>query len=234
MPGWPTSSTIPATTPTPSTSSPYGTGASRCWVASSALCCSPFRIRKEHLSLWKVMDAAAPAMALGVFIGRTGDLIIGDHLGKLTTFFLGYRCPPLNVATGSPCAPTAFASRTVGAVVHQTALYDQSLALLLFLVLVVLRRKIRYDGFLILVFAIGYGLARILEDFLRDDVRRFGLTGSQWTAIATVCVCTYTLGVLRRTPRWGRWDTEPVAGPGDDGDVADHPPSGHDGDVGPP
>ncbi|MDQ3896856.1 MAG: prolipoprotein diacylglyceryl transferase [Actinomycetota bacterium] len=168
------------------------------------------RMRKERLSFWKVMDAAAPGMALGVVIGRTGDLIIADHLGKLTTFFLGYRCPPVGVETGSPCAPTDLVSRTPGAVVHQTALYDQLLALVLLIVLVRLRRKVHYDGFLILVFALGYGMARILEDFLREDARRFGLTASQWTAITTVALCLYTLAALRRTPRWGRWDESPA------------------------
>jgi phosphatidylglycerol:prolipoprotein diacylglycerol transferase len=175
------------------------------------------RMRKEHLSFWKVMDSAAPGMALGVLVGRTGDIIIADHLGKVTSFFLGYRCPPVDVATGSPCAPTDLVSRTPGAIVHQTALYDQLLALVLLCVLLRLRRKDRFDGFLILVFALGYGLCRILEDFLREDVRRFGLTASQWTAVATVLLCTFTLTVLRRTPRWGRWDEtrtpEPAAAP---------------------
>jgi len=156
------------------------------------------------------MDAAAPGMALGVLIGRTGDLIIGDHLGKVTSFFLGYRCPPVGVATGSPCAPSGLVSRTAGAIVHQTALYDQFLALILLLVLLQLRKKVHFDGFLILVFGLGYGLARILEDFLREDVRRFGLTGSQWTAVVTVTLCVVTLFVLRRTPRWGHWDRAPV------------------------
>lgn len=179
------------------------------------------RMRRERLSFWKVMDAAAPGMALGVFIGRAGDIIIADHLGKVTSFFLGYRCPPLSVATGSPCAPTGLVDRTVGAVVHQTALYDQFLALVLLLVLVQLRKKVRYDGFLIVVFGLGYGLARILEDFLREDVRRLGLTGSQWTAVVTVGLCLFTLVVLRRTPRWGHWDDRPVpvaAVGGDPGD----------------
>lgn len=164
------------------------------------------RMRKEGLSFWKVMDAAAPGMALGVVIGRTGDIIIADHLGKPTDFFLGYRCPPLGVETGSPCALTELVSRTPGAVVHQTALYDQILALVLLLVLVRLRRKVHYDGFLILVFAMGYGMARVIEDFLREDVRRLGLTASQWTALTTIALCLYTLAVLRRTPRWGHWD----------------------------
>ena len=179
------------------------------------------RIRSSRLSFWKVMDAAAPGMALGVLVGRIGDLVIGDHLGKTTDFFLGYRCPPLDVATGSPCAPTALADRTVGAVVHQTALYDMAFAAVLLLALVLLRRRPRFDGFLILVFAAGYSVARLIEDFLREDVRRFGLTGSQWSAVATLSVCLFTLLVLRRTPRWGRWDGAVAGSPTLSGDEAE-------------
>ena len=167
------------------------------------------RMRSERLSFWKIMDSAAPGMALGVVVGRIGDLVIADHLGKTTDFFLGYRCPPLDVETGSPCAPTDLADRTVGAIVHQTALYDQIFAAILLALLLWLRRKPRYDGFMIAVFALGYGMARVIEDFLREDVRRLGLTGSQWTALATITVCLYVLAIRRRSPRWGHWDQLP-------------------------
>lgn len=170
-------------------------------------------IKKSRLSFWKVMDAAAPGMALGVVVGRIGDLIIADHLGKVTTFFLGYRCPAAEVATGSPCGPTAFAVRTVGAVVHQTALYDQIFAAVLLGLLLWLRRRPRFDGFMICVFAAGYGIARLIEDFLREDVRRLGLTASQWTSLVTVTVCLFVIFALRRSPRWGHWDTPPPAAP---------------------
>ncbi len=169
------------------------------------------RMRREKLSFWKVMDAAAPGMALGVVVGRTGDLIIADHLGKVTNFFLGYRCPPLGIETGSPCAPTDLLSRTPGAIVHQTALYDQLLALVLLIVLIRLRRKVHFDGFLIAVFGLGYGLNRVIEDFLREDTRRLGLTASQWTALITVSLCLYVIAVRRQTPRWGRWDSSPAS-----------------------
>jgi len=175
------------------------------------------KIRSSRLSFWKVMDAAAPGMALGITVGRIGDLIVGDHLGKTTSFFLGYRCPPIDVQTASPCAPTDFSFRTPGAVVHQTALYDLLLAGVLLTVILWFARKAdhgvrarsRFDGFFILVFATGYGLARILEDFLREDLRRFGLTGSQWAAVTTVVISLFVLLVLRRTPKWGRWDEPP-------------------------
>jgi phosphatidylglycerol---prolipoprotein diacylglyceryl transferase len=156
------------------------------------------RMRRRHLNFWKLMDAAMPGLALGIFVGRTGDLIIADHLGKTTTFFLGYRCPPFGVETGSPCVP--------GTIVHQTALYDQFFALVILLVLLWLRRTPRYDGFITMMFGAMYASGRVVEDFLREDLRRFGLTGSQMTAIVVVSACLYGLVVLRRTPRWGHWD----------------------------
>ena len=180
-------------------------------IAGAILLALP-KMRSERLSFWKVMDAAAPGIALGVIIGRIGDLIVADHLGKRTSFFLGYKCPPFDVSTASPCAPTHLTDRTVGAVVHPTALYDfiSSIFLLAFL-LWLRKRKPRYDGFLILVFAVWYGAMRIVEDFLREDVRHFGLTGSQWTSIVVVVVCLWALAFYRRTPRWGQWDKLPPA-----------------------
>ncbi|HVE47977.1 MAG TPA: prolipoprotein diacylglyceryl transferase [Acidimicrobiales bacterium] len=155
-------------------------------------------MKKRGMSFWKAMDAAAPGMALGITIGRIGDLVVADHLGKVTDFFLGYRCPPASVETASRCVS--------GTIVHQTALYDLLLTAVLLAVLLRLRRTHRFDGFLIMVFGAWYGTQRIIEDFLREDVRHFGLTGSQMTAIVTVVVCLSWLVLARRTPRWGRWD----------------------------
>ena len=157
-------------------------------------------MKRRGLSFWKVMDAAAPGMALGVLVGRIGDLIVGDHLGKPTSFFLGYECPPASDPPASPCTP--------GVVVHQTALYDLILVtILLFALLYIRKRKPGlYDGFLITLFGAWYGVMRVIEDFLREDTRHFGLTGSQITAIITLTVCVWHLTMVRRTPKWGRWD----------------------------
>ena len=182
-------------------------------------------MRRRGLSFWKLMDASAPGMALGVIVGRIGDLVVGDHLGKTTGFFLGYECPPLEVDTASPCIP--------GTVVHQTALYDLLLTAVLLAVLLRLRRRERWHGALIMTFGAWYGVQRIVEDFLREDVRRLGLTGSQMTAIVTVAVCGWWLAAVRRTPRWGRWDEGRDGGPGPDGDDGADGEDGADGDGGP-
>ena len=51
------------------------------------------KMRSEGLSFWKVMDLAVPGVIMGIVVGRVGDLVIADHLGKPTDFFLGYVCP---------------------------------------------------------------------------------------------------------------------------------------------
>src|SRR5256714_3754691 len=100
------------------------------------------RMRACRLSFWKVMDAAAPGMALGVIIGRIGDLIVADHLGKRTSFFLGYKCPALSVNTASPCNGSGQQTGNIaGIVVHQTALYDFVSTIFLLLFLLWLRRR---------------------------------------------------------------------------------------------
>jgi phosphatidylglycerol---prolipoprotein diacylglyceryl transferase len=76
-------------------------------IAGAVLAGLPL-IRRRGLRLFQVLDAAVPGLALGIAIGRLGDLAIADHLGTPTSFALGYRCPPLadvGQTVGSPCPP---------------------------------------------------------------------------------------------------------------------------------
>lgn len=148
-------------------------------------------MRAYRLRFLSVMDAAAPGLALGILIGRMGDLAVGDHLGKPTEFFLGFECTGAN--TASPCvAPT-------GSAVHLPALYDLVSVAGLLVVLLILRRRPRVRGSLIVVFAVWYGIARVVEDFFRVDVTHgTGLTGSQWSALLTVVVAlAYGMRLVR-------------------------------------
>lgn len=175
------------------------------------------KMRSEGLSFWKVMDLAVPGVAMGIVVGRIGDLVIADHLGKPTDFFLGYVCPAER--PGSPClAP-------IGQAVHQPALYDLFSATLLLLVLLRLRKTVRYDGFLTLFFGAWYGTGRFIEDFFRiDETHGTGLTGSQWTAITVLTLCLFCLVVLRDTPwRSGKGEFASIPARHRDPSEADEP-----------
>jgi phosphatidylglycerol:prolipoprotein diacylglycerol transferase len=169
-------------------------------------------VRRERLDLARLGDAAAPGLAVGIAIGRLGDLAIGEHLGPPTTSPLGWRCtgrlydaatnslrladplPPVSYPTGATPAHGCF-----DVAVHQTALYDTLAMALLAAVLLILERRARWPGLLATVTIGWYALFRLLDDVLRADRRWAGLTASQWTALAVLAGLTVVLA------RWQPW-----------------------------
>jgi phosphatidylglycerol---prolipoprotein diacylglyceryl transferase len=170
------------------------------------------RLRRYGYRFFQVADPGAVAVALGIAIGRTGDLIIGDHLGKPTSWLLAWKysggtlAPPFTCAAevcqaslqgghlerisrdGATLFDTRGAILAQGVGVHQTALYDMILVALLFGLLWFLQKRPRREGVLTLTFGLLYGSFRLLEDSLRID-KRFGpLTGSQWTALTVAVI----------------------------------------------
>lgn len=165
-------------------------------IFGAVVVCLP-KVRREGLSFFKLSDAIVSGLAIGISVGRIGDLVIADHLGKPTDFFLGYACP--EAKTASPCLAA------IGSGVHHTALYDLVATAILFVILIMMRKKFierpRRVGYLTLVFGAGYGTARLIEGFFRVDLTHgSGLSGSQWTAIATILVCLVLLFTRWRNP----------------------------------
>jgi phosphatidylglycerol:prolipoprotein diacylglycerol transferase len=150
--------------------------------------------RRHGLPVICLLDLAVPAIAVGIAVGRIGDLVIADHLGKPTDFFLGYVCPSGD--TGSPCVAA------VGEAVHHTALYDMVAAALIAVVLFRLRRRVLPTGAVALSFGLLYGAARFVEGFYRIDVTHgTGLNGSQWTALVVGVASAVGLALLARRQR---------------------------------
>ncbi len=176
----------------------------------------PF-MRKHRMGFLRTMDSAAIGLAFGILFGRVGDLIIGDHLGKPTSWLLafvykggnlsGYDCSIADVcrttlsgdhtqiiqASRAELLNPAHEVIQSGIGVHQTALYDFISTFFLFGLLVWLSRKSHRQGFMIAVFALWYGAMRIVTDFLRVDKRFFGLTGSQWASVAVASIAAFAL-----------------------------------------
>ena len=171
-------------------------------IAGGIIAAVPYVMRRR-LSVPLMLDSAAPGLALGIFVGRIGDLIIGEHLGGQTDFFLGWRCTGAFRDPGAPYAfPGAGPSTVQGCfdtALHQTALYDFLAGGLVFAVLLLLERKPRFDGFFMAAFAVLYGFGRFVTDFAREaDKDMLGtLTGSQLTALATIVAVLVYVAVVR-------------------------------------
>lgn len=160
---------------------------------AGALALAVPRARRHDLEFFPLMDLAAPWLPLGIAIGRIGDLVIADHLGEPTSLPFGFRCPDIvdvGRTVGSPCPP--------GEVVHLTAAYDLLVATAVAGTMIALRRRRLRLGTRTLLLAVLYPVGRFAFDFLRQDTRRLGLTGSQWTALAVLTVAATVLARRRR------------------------------------
>lgn len=154
-------------------------GASLLGGITAAVAVGMVEMRRRGLPALKLFDLAAPWFTLGIAIGRIGDLIIADHLGKTTSVPFGFECPSfvdVGDTVGSPCPP--------GEIVHLTAAYDLLAAAAITLVVLAIRRRAPRPGVSIGVTALLYGLTRFGLDSFRADAVRLGLTGSQWTGLA--------------------------------------------------
>ncbi|MGH2809730.1 MAG: prolipoprotein diacylglyceryl transferase [Actinomycetota bacterium] len=160
--------------------------------------------RRAGIDFFEIADMCMPGLALGIAVGRTGDLVIGDHLGKETSKPWGWEYRGGELISPPPCTYSGTPDGCIapGMVVHQTALYDMLWAAAIFVILLALEKRPRDRGFMFFSWAGLYAAERIVTDFLRVDKHWFGLplTGSQLTSIAVVVMSAYFLVRFRGAP----------------------------------
>ncbi len=109
---------------------------------------------KNKVSFFKVMDAMAPALAIGHSIGRVGCFLVGDDYGIKSDV-------PWAVAFPKGLPPTTDP-------VHPTQVYEVILMGLVFFVLWKLRKRNTPDGWLFSILIILAGIERFLIEFIRS------------------------------------------------------------------
>ena len=166
-----------------------------------------WRMRMLDLNVLAHMDMASFGLAVGTVVGRIGDLLIVEHLGGRTDFFLGYRLKPgYDVApqhdalerlceTAGECGPY-----------HHAGLYDLLGAAVLLGVLYLIARnwdRLRY-GVLFLTWMAWYGFQRFLIDFTRNtelpgaDATAGPFTWNQWVGLTVGVLAVATIVWLTR------------------------------------
>ena len=184
-------------------------------IAGGLLAAVPYMLSRR-LSIPLALDSSAPGLAAGIFIGRIGDLVIGEHLGAPTSFFLGWRCSG-NVRDAAapypyPGNPADVVQGCYDVALHQTALYDFLAGGIVLAVLLLLERRPRFDGFFMLAFVGLYGVGRFLTDFARESEALFSLGGVDITGSQVAILGAIAAGLVwflvtrpdRKTP-YG-WD----------------------------
>ena len=142
----------------------------------------------------RYLDATAVGVALGVAVGRIGDVINGEHYGPQSDFLLAVRNSHPDALTPNP--DLAY---------HSGGLYEVMLGAIIFAIVWPLRHRLRPGSLTWLVVAL-FSVGRFLEFFARSDSPdlALGLNNAQWTSLAllVVAIAGWWLTIGRR-PRPG-------------------------------
>lgn len=141
--------------------------------------------RYDTISVRTFLDGGTLGVVIGLAFGRIGCTSVGEHFGGQTDFFLG-----VHYLGGKLAEPTLGDVTIVeGMRFHNNSIYGFALLVILFVGLLVLRRRGVRPGVIAALGAISYGVGRFALDILRiNDNRTLGLTGAQYLSIVLFCL----------------------------------------------
>ena len=153
--------------------------------------------RKKKIPFGVMADVCAPGLLIGQCIGRWGNFINREAFGRETEAFS-------RMGLTLPGRETVY--------VHPTFLYESLWNFVGFLLLHFWFRKHerKFDGELILLYAVWYGIGRALIEGLRTDslyitgtgIRVSQLLAGVSAAAAAVVLALFYTGKLRHAPRY--------------------------------
>lgn len=154
-------------------------------------------VRKYKLSYFSLGDLFLPAVALGHSIGRLGCFLAGCCYGKFCTI-------PW-IAVSFPNKPFTIAPADLP--LYPTQLIESAMEFLLFLGLVWISRRKKFEGQVLLLYVIGYAITRSVIEILRgDQARGFVIpeilstsqTISALLILLAICVYFYRRGKISK------------------------------------
>ncbi len=150
----------------------------------------PVYLRTQQLSP-RYLDAAAVGLAVGVAVGRLGDVVNGEHYGEPTDFLLGVRNTHPDALVPSP--DLAY---------HSGGLYEALVGLAIFALAWSLRKRLDRPLAMVWLVLGLFGVGRFLVFFARsDDQLALGLSTGQWVSLALVAIAVGGAWTsLRRRP----------------------------------
>jgi phosphatidylglycerol:prolipoprotein diacylglycerol transferase len=155
-----------------------------------------FLMKRYQLPWWKTADACAPGIAIGNFFGRQGCFAAGCCWGKPTSLPWGVKFTELgHEITGVP----------TNTYLHPTQLYESFAMLIVFFMLLWLHKRKRFDGQVILFYALLYSIVRFAIEFVRDDPRGDILGLTTLTGLSTSQMISLIVGIVSAVLLVMRW-----------------------------
>jgi phosphatidylglycerol:prolipoprotein diacylglycerol transferase len=151
-------------------------------------------VKRHNLPLWKTADIMAPSIALGHAFGRLGCFFAGCCYGKPCS-------GPLCITFTDP-----HSQAPLGVPLFPTQLTESSGEMVIFCMLLLIRRNKKFDGQLFWIYILSYAVLRFIIEFYRGDAIRglyFGnaISTSQLIGTGMFMLAGFMLWKLRRVHR---------------------------------
>lgn len=134
--------------------------------------------KKKKVDFWLLADTAAPCLVFGQMLGRWGNFFNREAFGGFTEGLFAMRYQLSQVRSGDVSAEIMNHLQTIGGVeyiqVHPTFLYESFWNFCVLLLLLVLRRRKKFDGEIFGLYLLGYALGRVWIEGLRTDQLKIG------------------------------------------------------------
>ena len=160
-----------------------------------AILVSWWYVRREKIPFLSAADVFAPGIALGHSIGRLGCFAAGCCYGRETHL-------PWAVTFHSQVAAD-FSGTPLNIPLHPTQLYECAAELINFVFLYWLCKRKKFEGQIIALFMIVYGIERFVFEFFRGDPGRGEVLGGFMSGTQLIALGLVLAGFviyLKRTP----------------------------------
>lgn len=165
-------------------------------------------LKKKKIPVLKITDATAPGLMLGYGIARIGCHLSGDGdygIPSNLPWAMSYEkgtYPPSVAFKDFPEIVEKYGVNGVvpdSILVHPAPLYELIAAVVLFLILWHLRKKITVDGKLFFIYLVFAGVERFLVEFIRiNPMLIAGLSEAQLISLALIIIGTVGISMLRK------------------------------------
>ena len=146
-----------------------------------------WRARREHINPLVLVDAGVLFAAGGQIFGRIGNLINGDIIGYASKL-------PWSTVYQNPHSWACLNPSTCNVPVQPAAAYELITNIVVLGVMLILARRVRRPGILMLFYLFCYTISQFLLFFVRDNIfvtflgLNWGLKQAQWTSLVVFIV----------------------------------------------
>jgi len=156
---------------------------------------------RKKIPFTVIADTAAPSMLLGQVIGRFGNFFNREAFGGYTDNLFAMQIYAGDVRSKSIITNEIMENVVTfnGAAyyqVHPTFLYEAFFNLLLMIALIIYRPRKKFDGEIVLLYFVGYGVIRFFVESLRTDQMIFLNTGLPLNQGMAVLFAVVSLGLI--------------------------------------